>query len=147
MDGQDGENELEGLSMRNGSQSRRSETPQGSDYERLPKMITAGGKTRSVSLHARNETHLCITAEIIEHVLDNWVIRGIMTDVIGRQSRCHLAFVLQLGKMVRVAVSMDDTTIITAFRDTTATQKWRNLDIGYFDRKYRSLEVRDASSL
>ena len=119
----------------------------GSGSSRLPAAITAGGKTRAVSRHARDDTHIGITAEVIEFVLENWAIRGIKTDADGRQSLCYWAYAAELEKMVRVAVSMDDTTIITAFRDTPATRKWRNLDLAYFDRKYRRLEVRDASSL
>ena len=117
----------------------------GSGSSRLPATITANGRTRLVSRHARDDAHIGITAEIIEHVLENWEIRGVKTDSDGRQSLCYWAFVYGLEKMVRVAVSMDDTTIITAFRDSPATRKWRKLDISYFDRKYRRLEVRDAS--
>ncbi len=123
------------------------ETPQGSDFEQLPETITAGGRTRAVSRHMRNSTHIGITAERVRHVLENWVIRGIKIDADGRQSLCYWAYVPELEKMVRVAVSIDDTAIITAFRDTPATQKWRNSDLSYFDRRFRHLEVRDASSL
>ena len=128
-------------------ESRQLETPQGSDSEQLPETITAGGRTRAVSHHMRNSTHIGITAERVRYVLENWVIRGIKTDADGRQSLCYWASVPELEKMVRVAVSIDDTAIITAFRDTPATHKWRNSDLSYFERRFRHLEVRDASSL
>ena len=81
----------------------------------------------------------------MEHVLDNWVIRGIKTDALGRQSMCHLAFAPQLEKMVRVAVSMDDNRIITAFPDDTATKHWNEGNLSYFVRHYQDLEERVAS--
>ena len=145
MDGQDGGDESECPTPRNGTQSRRSEMPQGSDNERLPETITAGERTRAVSGHAIHDTHEGITAEIIEFVLDNWVIRGVKTDADGRQSLCYWAIVPQLEKMVRVVVSMDDTTIITAFRDTAATRHWNKGNLSYFVRHYQDLEERVAS--
>ena len=81
----------------------------------------------------------------MEHVLDNWVIRGIKTDALGRQSMCHLAFAPQLEKMVRVAVSMDDNRIITAFPDDAATKHWNEGNLSYFVRHYQDLEERVAS--
>ena len=44
---------------------------------------------------------------------------------------------------MRVAVSIDDRRIISAFLDTTATKKLINGDMGYFQRNYERLEVRD----
>ncbi len=48
--------------------------------------------------------------------------------------------------MLRVAVSLDDELIITAFPDRTATGHWNKGNLDYFDRTYQSLEVRDESS-
>ncbi len=44
---------------------------------------------------------------------------------------------------MRVAVSIDDRRIISAFLDTTATEKLNSGDIDYFQRNYERLEVRD----
>ena len=130
--------------MQNGTLAREDGQPNDSSKE-LPETITAGGITRTVSGHAIHDTHEGITAEIIEFVLENWVIRGVKTDADGRQSLCYWAFVPQLEKMVRVAVSMDDTTIITAFRDTAATRHWNEGNLSYFVRHYQDLEERVAS--
>lgn len=135
---------LNGTSSRDGVDEQEN-TPPGDVSERLPDRITEGGRTRAVSRHAIRDTHLGITAEIIEFVLDNWVIRGAKTETDGRQSMCHWAFAPDLGDLVRVVVSMDDMLIITAFRDRAATQALRKGNRGYFDRKYRDLEDRDAS--
>ena len=55
-----------------------------------------------------------------------------------------MAFVSGMDEMVRVAVSMDDETIITAFRDRTATRHWNKGNRSYFVRNYQNLEERDA---
>ena len=117
----------------------------GSGPARLPATITAGGRTRELAWHAIDKPHSGITAAIMEHVLDNWVIRGIRTDALGRQSMCYLALAPQLGKMVRVAVSMDDNCIITAFPDDAATRHWNQGNLSYFVRHYQDLEERVAS--
>ena len=110
----------------------------------LPQTITAGGKTRLVSQHLRNDPHLGITTERIERVIEHWIIRGIRTERDGSQSRCYIAFVPGLDEMVRVAVSMDDEVIITGFRDRTATRHWNTGNRGYFVRNYQNLEERNA---
>ena len=110
----------------------------------LPQTITAGGKTRLVSQHLRNDPHLGITTERIERVIEHWIIRGIRTERDGSHSRCYIAFVPGLDEMVRVAVSMDDEVIITGFRDRTATRHWNTGNSGYFVRNYQNLEERNA---
>lgn len=50
-----------------------------------------------------------------------------------------------LGRMVRVAVSIDDERIATSFPDTQATTHWNRRNISYFHRKYRNVEERDES--
>lgn len=142
MDGQD---ESEGPTLRNGSQSWRSERQQSSDYDQLPETITAGERTRAVSRHMKGRRDRDITAEQVKHVLENWVIRGIRTDRYGRQSRAYFASVPGLREMVRVAVSMDDRRVITAFPDRTATTHWNRGELDYFIRNYRNLEQRNAS--
>ncbi|MCY3637944.1 MAG: hypothetical protein OXG80_02480 [Chloroflexi bacterium] len=117
----------------------------GGGSNRLPATIKSGAITRELTQHAIDKPHHGITAAIIEHVLDNWVIRGIKTDALGRQSMCYLAFAPQLGKTVRVAVSMDGSRIITAFPDDAATGHWNKGNLSYFVKRYQNLEVRDAS--
>ena len=113
----------------------------------LPHEITAGGRTRTVSQHIRNEPHIGVTARRVEYVLENWVIRGIHTSPDGRQSRIYLAVVPGLGKMVRVAVSIDDETVVTAFPDGSATNNWNKRNLDYFTRRYQNLEMRDESQI
>ena len=112
--------------------------------ERLQKTITAGSKTGTVSQHMQDAPHLGITAERVERVLDHWGVRGIRTERDGSQSRCYMGFVSGMDEFVRVAVSMDDETVITAFRDRTATRHWNKGNRGYFIRNYQNLEERDA---
>ena len=95
----------------------------------------------------REQRHLGITATMVAHVLDNWVMRGIRTERDGSQSRAYLAFVPGLDGMVRVAISMDDELIITAFQDRTATNHWNKGNHHYFVRNYEGLEERNAGQL
>ena len=113
----------------------------------LPETIVAGGRTRLVTQHMRNDPHKEINAERVKHVLENWVVRGIRRERDGRLSWSYLAFVHGLEEMVRVAVSMDDERIITAFPDRTATRHWNSGNRDYFDRTYQLLEARDASQI
>ena len=78
-------------------------------------------------------------------VLENWQIRGVKTDDEGRKSVVYLATVPWRVKMVRVAVSMNDNLIVSAFADTSSTTKWNEGDIDYFAKRYQDLEIRDAS--
>ena len=45
--------------------------------------------------------------------------------------------------MVRVAVSVDDEIVISAFRDRNATTQWNRGNHSYFASKYSNLEIRD----
>ena len=110
-----------------------------------PQTITAGGRTRTVSDHLKemSRSRASITAERVEYILENWVVRGIYTDIEETQSWVYFATLPDLGKMVRVAVSMDDERIATAFPDTQATNHWNRRNMGYFERKYGNVEVRD----
>ena len=128
-------------------ESRQLETPQGSESEQLPETITAGGRTRAVSRHAVRDAHTDITAEIIEFVLNNWVIRGICVDSQNRQGRVHWAFTTEHKEMIRVVVSMNDETIVTAYQDRTATRHWNAGSREYFESRCGNLEERDANSL
>ena len=111
----------------------------------LPETITAGGRTRLVTRHLRNDPHEEIDTKRVEHVLENWLVRGIRREPDGRLSWSYLAFVHGLEEMVRVVVSMDDERIITAFPDRTATRHWNGGNRDYFARTYLILEERNAS--
>ena len=90
--------------------------------------IVARGKERTLSNHAIQTRRPGITNGRIAFVIDNWQMRGIFADpMTGRDSRVYLAFVPGIGRVVRVAVSMDETRILSAFPDRNAT---RNLARG-----------------
>jgi hypothetical protein len=89
--------------------------------------------------------HLGVTDEHVSHVLEHWRLRGIRTSANGRQSWGYLAFVPGLEEMVRVAVSLDDELVISAFQDRTATRHWNNGNRDYFVRTYQNMEERDAN--
>lgn len=55
-----------------------------------------------------------------------------------------MAYVAQIGKIVIVAVSMDDDKIVTAFASTKMTRKWWQGDRNYFARYYQRFEERDG---
>ena len=95
----------------------------------------------------RDNLHRGITDERVAHVLENWVIRGICNDSGRRQSQAYWGFVPGLGQMVKVAVSMDDEVIVTAYLDRTATIHWNKGNRGYFANRCKGLEERDANSL
>ncbi len=107
--------------------------------------VTAGGKTRTLSHHIIDNPHLGITKEEVAYVLDNWTLRGIFTDQDNRQSRVYYAFVPALKKVVRVAVSMDDTMVNTAFADSQATKQFARGNWGYFSSKLQEMETRDVT--
>jgi hypothetical protein len=67
------------------------------------------------------------------------------TDWRGRQSIAFLGWIEYRGgrRLMRVAVSIDDQRIISAFLDTNAAEKLNSGDMGYFQRHYEQLEVRD----
>ena len=109
----------------------------------LPDEITAGGRTRTVSQHTR-KPHEQITAERIQYVLEHWVIRGTCTDSRGTQSLVHWSYVLGFNKMVRVVVSLDGNTIVTAYPDRTAGRHWDKGNFDYFTMRCEDIEVRDA---
>ena len=109
--------------------------------------ITAGGRTLQLTVHAdRQKEERRITNSQIEHVLNNWILRGIHAEADGRQSIVHFAYVPVHAKLIRVAVSMDGERITTVLPDRTATRNWNNMNIDYFSR-YLNLEERDASEL
>ena len=76
-------------------------------------------------------------------MIDSWQFRGIFEDPqTGRDSRVYLGFVPELSRVVRVAVSMDETRILSAFPDRNATRNHVRGNIQYFIDSYRDLEER-----
>ena len=109
--------------------------------------ITAGGRTLQLTAHAdRQRKERRITEAQIEHVLNNWILRGVHAEADGRQSVVHFAYVPAHAKLIRVAVSMDGERITTVLPDRTATRNWNSMNLDYFNR-YQDLEERDASEL
>ena len=97
-------------------QGKRSECPRcGKRRNRLTHAIRAGGKIRRVSAHMLNNAHPEIRRQHVTHALENWIIRGVRTDRNGRESRVYLGFVPGMKHMLRVAVSMDDKSVVSAF--------------------------------
>lgn len=118
------------------------------DAAALPDTLTAGGITRIVTAHLQRQAvsiHTEITLERLTNVLNDWVVRGIRRDCRDRQSIAFLGWVEYGGgrRLMRVAVSIDDRRVISAFLDTTATEKLNSGDLRYFRRNYERLEVRD----
>ena len=118
------------------------------DAAALPETLTAGGITRLVTDHLQRQAvsiHDEITLERLTSVLNDWVVRGIRQDRDGRRSIASLGWIEYEGgrRLMRVAVSIDDRRIISAFLDTTATEKLISGDMEYFQRNYERLEVRD----
>ena len=118
------------------------------DAAGLPETLTAGGVERELTAHLRRQAvsmHNEITLERLTDVLNYWVVRGIRHDCHGRQSIAFPGWIEYEGdrRLMRVAVSIDDRRIISAFLDTAATEKLNSGDMEYFQRNYEGLEVRD----
>ncbi len=93
--------------------------------------------------HFAKSPHTEVTRKITAAALDNWIVRGVRTDPTGRESINYLGYSPELGNLVRVVVSRDDETIVSAFQDGNATRAWRRGDRPYFERFYTGLEIRD----
>ena len=108
------------------------------------KTIVAGGKRRRLTQHMldhlRGSKRKEITRERVAYVLDNWVIRGVHIE---RQSMNYLAFVPEVDTVIRVAVSLDDKEIVTAYADRTAKSNLNRGNLAYFTKKLADMEVRD----
>lgn len=111
------------------------------------KTIDAGGKRRHISLHLlndlRNNRRKEINRERVEYVLDNWTIRGVNIE---HQTMNYLAFVPDVSKLIRVAVSLDDKAILSAYPDRTATLNWNEGDLTYFTNQLANMEVRNETA-
>ena len=106
--------------------------------------IFAGGQERTLSNHAIQTRRPGITDARIAYVIENWQLRGIYSDPqTGRESRVYLAFVPGVARVVRVALSMDGSRILSAFPDRNATRNLAKGNRGYFADKYRDLEAHD----
>ena len=108
------------------------------------KTIVAGGKRRLMTEHMQNHLRSGerpeVTRERVAYVLDNWVLRGVHTK---RQSMNYLAFVPEVDTVIRVAVSLDDKEIVTAYPDRTAKGHLNRGNLAYFANQLADMEVRD----
>ena len=109
-----------------------------------PRRLTAGGMTRAVTDHVINNRHPRVTIMMVSQVLDNWVVRGIRTAPDGEQSWNYYAFVPGRNSMLRMAVSLDDERIVSAFPDEDATEAWHRGDLAYFRRRLTAVEERNG---
>ena len=112
--------------------------------ENCRKTIVAGGKRRRITPHLREgmqkESRREVTLARVAYVLDNWAIRGIH---IKRQNLNYLAFVPDVSKVIRVAVSLDDKAILSAYPDRTATRNWNQGNLTYFANQLAGMETRN----
>ena len=115
------------------------------ERRRLPETITAGGVTRWLTKHLRDDPRDGVTADRIQRVLENWVVRGICTGESGRETNTYWGFAPGRGDMLRVSVSLDDEEIITVHFDEHAAGRIVMEDRPWFQRHCRDLEVRDGS--
>lgn len=106
--------------------------------------IFAGGKERTLTNHAMQTRRPGMTNARIAYVIDNWLMRGIYSDPqTGQNSWVYLAFVPGMDRVVRVAVSMDESRILSAFPDRNATRNLVRGNRDYFADRYRDSEERD----
>ena len=115
------------------------------ERRRLPETITAGGVTRWLTGHLRENPHDGVTAARIQHVLEHWVVRGQCTNSEGSTTMTYWGFVPGRRVMLRVPVSLDDEEIITATFDSRAARRVNQEGRPWFQRHCQNLEVRDAS--
>ena len=108
--------------------------------------LSGGGRTRSLSRHIVESPHPGVTRWIVADALNNWLIKGRRTDLDGRQSWHYLSYAPTLERLVRVVVSIDEATIVSAFQDRNATRAWNRGDRSYFARVYDEVEMRDESA-
>ena len=88
-----------------------------------------------------------ISEDQVAYVLDNWELRGIDNDPDREPSYVYFARVPELGRAIKVAVSMDDARIATVYFDRSATRDLNRGTRRYFARKYQNLEGRDESDI
>ena len=114
--------------------------------QRLPKNLTAGGKTREVTAHLQQRAteRPELTEERITAVLENWVIRGVGADRLGRPGMNYLGWVEYEGetRLMRVVVSMDDQRIVTAYLDRSATKRFASGSWNRVADRLKDVELR-----
>ena len=113
----------------------------------LPPTLTTAGIERELTAHLQDQAAIRseITVQNLSEVLENWVIRCIKYAEPGRPGRVHFGWVEHKGvqRLMRVAVSMDNQRIATAFVDTSASEALHDGDFDYFQRNYEQVEIRD----
>lgn len=67
---------------------------------------------------------------------------GLRADPNRRLSWNYYAFVPRLDHVVRVAVSLDDSTVVTAFLDQTADGHWKSGNRAYFANRLQLVQER-----
>ncbi len=117
---------------------------QSRERRRLPETITAGGVTRWLTRHLRDNPDDGVTASRIQYALENWVVRGTCTGESGRETITYWGFVPGRAAILRVPISLDDAEIITAHFDEHAVERIAEEGRLWFQRRCRELEVRDA---
>lgn len=137
------------MSHRCGSNCRRKQNPsQRKDCpscglrHRLPNSITVDGTIRKLSHHVQRDTHSGITEGRIVRVLKDWVIRGDCIDRVGNRTDTYWGFVPGRKDLLRVVVSQEDGSIITAYPDDRATSARKRGNRGYFDKRCFEWEER-----
>ena len=100
-----------------------------------------------VTRHLQGGLHSGVTAKGIERVLDNWLIRGDCIDSRGSRTMTHWGVRPGFKTLLRVAVTLDDETIVTSYPDRAASDNWLRGNIGWFKERCKDLEVRDESQL
>lgn len=102
----------------------------------------AGGKKRRISKHILENPHPEVEKRDIVYVLSRWKIMGLRTDLTGRLSWNYYALVPRHNYVVRVAVSLDDSTVVTAFLDQTADKHWKTGNLAYFANRLQLMQER-----
>ena len=125
----------------------RSQCPSCNRYnESRRKTLAGGGKVRRITPHLREgmrkDSRREVTLPRVAYVLDNWMIRGVN---IKHQTLNYLAFVPDVSKLIRVAVSLDDKAILSAYADRTATKHWNLGNLAYFTNQLANMEVRNET--
>ena len=88
-----------------------------------------------------------ITEDYVAYVLNSWQLRGIDFTLDREPSYVYFAYIPERGRVLKVAVSIDDERIATTHFDRSATNALRRGARGYFLRKYQDLEERDEGNI
>ena len=109
---------------------------------RSREFTTAGGKKRRISKHIMDNPHPEVDRRDIAYVLSRWKLMGLREDPNGRLSWNYYALVPRRNHVVRVAVSLDDSTVVTAFMDQTADRHWKSGNRPYFADRLQLMQER-----